>query len=423
MRVLLAAYAEKTHFLAMVPLAWALRSAGHEVRVATQPELVPVVVGAGLTAVPVGADHNMARVTKRFTGRWFAERHPELYEKVRWGRLPPFDLPDRPDWDYLVDGYEQVVPGYRMANEPMVDDLVGFARAWRPDLVLWEPATYAAPIAAVAAGAAHGRVLWSPDFYGRMRQDLRGLRAGGREGGDALTSWLERTANRFGVEFTEDLVTGGFTVDQFPASLRTPTGLPVVPVRYVPYPGPAVVPEWLREPPARPRVCLTLGLSSTERFGGYSVGVQEILESVADLDIEVVATVAEAERHRLGVIPGNTRVVSFVPLPVLLPTCSAVVHHAGFGTLCTSLLSGVPQLTMPEQEDAVVSSRRVAGQGAALTVHASEVTGEGVRNRVIRLLGEPSFATAADRLRDEMLEMPTPNDVVPRLVDRVAALR
>ena len=41
MRILFASIAEKTHFLGMVPLAWALQTAGHEVRVASQPEMVP----------------------------------------------------------------------------------------------------------------------------------------------------------------------------------------------------------------------------------------------------------------------------------------------------------------------------------------------------------------------------------------------
>ncbi len=42
MRVLFTCYAEKTHFLAMAPLAWALRTAGHEVGVA-----VPAGLRAG----------------------------------------------------------------------------------------------------------------------------------------------------------------------------------------------------------------------------------------------------------------------------------------------------------------------------------------------------------------------------------------
>ena len=48
MRVLFATYPERTHFLAMVPLAWALRTAGHEVRVASQPTFTDVITRAVL---------------------------------------------------------------------------------------------------------------------------------------------------------------------------------------------------------------------------------------------------------------------------------------------------------------------------------------------------------------------------------------
>jgi glycosyltransferase (activator-dependent family) len=415
MRVLFATYAEKTHFLAMVPVAWALRTAGHEVRVATQPALVDTVTSAGLTAVPVGTDHNMAKVTNRFLNKRFAERNPELHERVRWGRMPPFDMPERDEditWEYVKAGYHEVVPGYRMANEPMADDLVDFCRQWDPDLVIWEPASYAAPIAAAACGAAHARLLWCMDFFGRMRMNFRRLRDGRA---DALTEWLAGKADKYGVEFTEEMTTGQFTIDQFPASLRIDTGLHNVPVRYVPYNHTAVVPDWLWRKPERPRVVLTLGISATERFGGYAVSVQDIFDSLSDLDIELVATVAEQEQEKLTRIPDNTRVVPFVPLHAVVPTSSVMVHAAGFGTLCTTLKYGVPQLCLPEQQDTLVSTRVVAEQGAAVVVPSNEVTGAGVREQVVRLLNEPSFAAAAARLADEMAAMPAPNEVVPEL--------
>ncbi|WP_158890393.1 activator-dependent family glycosyltransferase [Amycolatopsis anabasis] len=432
MRVLFTAYAEKTHFLSMVPLAWALRTAGHEVRVASQPALVDVITQAGLTAVPVGADHTVARVTQRLLNKRFAERFPDIYDKVRWGRVPPYDLPDDPariTGDYLESGYTEIVAGYRMVNEPMIDDVVAFARHWEPDLVIWEPATHAGAIAAKAVGAAHARLLWSLDFFGRMREQFLRYREQAPGRPDALADWLGEQGAKYGVEFTEDLTTGQFTVDQFPDSLRMDAGLHYVPMRYVPYPGRAVVPKWLWERPERPRVCLTLGISSTERFGGYSIGVAEILDALSDLDIEVVATVAESEQAKLGKTPDNARIVSFVPLPALVPTCSAVIHHAGFGTLCTNLLNGVPQLTTPEQEDAVVSARRVAEQGAAVSIHATEVTGSQVREHLVRLLSDfddSAYRRNAERLRDEMLAMPVPNAIVgdlEQLTGKYAARR
>ncbi|WP_051915552.1 hypothetical protein [Streptomyces aureocirculatus] len=63
-RVLFVLYAEKTHLFIQVPLARAFAAAGHEVRVASQPELVPEITRAGLTAVPVGRDHAMGRLLR-----------------------------------------------------------------------------------------------------------------------------------------------------------------------------------------------------------------------------------------------------------------------------------------------------------------------------------------------------------------------
>jgi UDP:flavonoid glycosyltransferase YjiC (YdhE family) len=55
MRILLTTFAVRSHIYTQVPLAWALRAAGHDLRIATQPEGEPDVVSAGLTFVPVGA--------------------------------------------------------------------------------------------------------------------------------------------------------------------------------------------------------------------------------------------------------------------------------------------------------------------------------------------------------------------------------
>ncbi|MEA2207331.1 MAG: hypothetical protein QOE77_4107, partial [Blastocatellia bacterium] len=54
MRVLVSSWGWRSHFYPLVPLAWALRSAGHEVLVASQPSMTDTIVGAGLPAVALG---------------------------------------------------------------------------------------------------------------------------------------------------------------------------------------------------------------------------------------------------------------------------------------------------------------------------------------------------------------------------------
>jgi glycosyltransferase (activator-dependent family) len=421
MRVLFVCYAEKTHFLGMVPLAWALRTAGHDVRVASQPKLTDVITQAGLTAVPVGADHNLWSSASRFLTKRFAELNPEVHDRIRRGVFPPFDMAEDPaevTWEYLAEASPDIVKAARNTNSSMMAEVVDFARYWQPDLVFWEQASFAGSVAAKVSGAAHARFLWGLDFYGRWRTRFlreRAARPAERQA-DALAKWLGQEAGKFGAEFSEDMTTGHFSVEQLPAWQRVGTGLHSVPVRYVPYGGPSVVPHWLWEPPSRPRVAITLGLTSSESFGGYLVDVQDMLDSLADLDIEVVATVAEKEQHRMRHVPDNARIVAYAPLHVLAPTCSAIVHHAGAGTMATATISGVPQLILPDQADGWETSQRIADLGAGLRVEPSAATGAAVRESVIRLLTEPSFLDNVGRLRDEMLAMPAPNDIVEELV-------
>lgn len=54
----------KAHVYPHVPLAWALRAAGHEVCVVSQPDLVDEIAETGLTVVPVGEALNLGEGIK-----------------------------------------------------------------------------------------------------------------------------------------------------------------------------------------------------------------------------------------------------------------------------------------------------------------------------------------------------------------------
>lgn len=412
MRVLLTTYPEKTHFLLMTPLAWALRGAGHEVRVASLAGLTEVITQAGLTAVPIDRPDRFARMLEQ-DPTWLGTED---------GLLKPYDTavlpPEQVTWPHLRDGMaEQVAKWHKMSNQPLIADLVEFCRGWQPDLVIWETTTYAGAIAAQACGAAHARFMWSVDVFGLTRQHYRRLAAQQPAGErmDPLADWLGAHARRYGGEFSEELVSGQIVIDQLPESLRMPAEGDRLSMRYVPYGGAAVVPAWLRTPPARPRVALTLGLSTIDYDVGYAVDVPGILDALADLDIEVVATIAAGEQSRLRRVPDNVRLTTYVPLHALVPSCAAVIHHAGPGTLSTVALAGIPQLALPWDFDEPALAARMAAQGAGISVNATQADGPIVRDAVLRLLREPAFRQRAAALRDEMLAQPSPNDVVPRL--------
>ncbi|NUK73925.1 activator-dependent family glycosyltransferase, partial [Streptomyces lunaelactis] len=419
MRVLFVANPEKAHVLAMVPLAWALRTAGHEVRFASTPWFADTLTQAGLTAVPVGRDSDLWDQLRRAMPN--GEYRPEF------GLPAPYDVvqdPERVDWAQLRDGYDHIVQSWhRPACFPMISALVEFARAWQPDLVLWEPLAFGGPVAAKACGAAHGRLLWSYDAFGETREHFLRLKEQQPEGerSDPLAEWLGGYARKYGGEFSEDMTTGQFTVDQLPASLSGESALPKVRMRFEPYGGPAVVPRWLWSAPARARVALTMGVSATDHGAGYTISIQDVLDSLADLDIEVVATIAESEQAKLQRVPDNARLVSYVPLQALAATCDAVIHHAGFGTFLTMARHHpVPQLLLPWDFDGPVLARKAQEQGGSLVVRADRATGASVREGVLRLLSEPAFRERAAALREEIESTPGPHQVVEQLEELVA---
>nr|MDT0661778.1 activator-dependent family glycosyltransferase [Micromonospora sp. DSM 115978] len=420
MRILFATYAEKTHFWTMVPLAWALQTAGHEVRVASQPELTDVITNAGLTAVPVGKDHRMYEFIKQAAAEddgledWFdfAEDRPEVLT-----------------WEHLKWGYGQVVLWWwRVFNDVMIADLTTYCRQWKPDLVIWEPITFAGPIAATATGVPHARLMWSVDLFTRMRRRFHQVNeeqpADQRE--DVFRQWLAARVGRYGGEFSEVMTTGHFTIDTTPNSLRHDPHLDLdldlhyLPMRHIPYNGPSVIPDWLRTPPTKPRVALTLGVSSTERLDGYAISVQEILDHLADLDLDIIATLPPAQADKLHNTPTNTRIVGFAPLNALAPTCNAVIHHGGNGTYYTTLAAGVPQLIVPRFFDGGIRADYLARQGAGFKITDEEATGAKIREAVLRLVEDPAYAENATRLAAEMRALPTPNDLVGEIEELTA---
>ncbi|WP_017587952.1 activator-dependent family glycosyltransferase [Nocardiopsis ganjiahuensis] len=414
MRVLIATQAERTHFLGLVPVAWALRAAGHEVLVASQPALGGVVADAGLPFAPVGRDHALRRVMRRYHAM---------------GGDDEFDMAeDREEvltWEYLLGGYRLTVPWWwRMVNDPMFDDLVALGRSWRPDLVVWEPSTYAAPVAAQACGAAHVRYLWGADVFARTRWRFlrRWAEQPESDREDPLADWLAGRAARHGVEFSETLVQGQATIEQVPACLRVPSppGVDYLPMRYVPYNGRAVVPDWLRTPPQRPRVGLSLGTSTTDWYGGHEISLDEVLGGLSELDVEVVATLPAHEQAKLGTVPGNVRLVDYVPLHALAPTCDAMVTHGGPGTVLTGLAHGVPQLLVPHARmfDTVLLSGLVEAQGAGTVLPPEQVDPDTVGAAVRTLVNEPGPAHAARGLGREIADLPTP----AQLADTLTAL-
>ncbi|MEU8194199.1 activator-dependent family glycosyltransferase [Microbispora amethystogenes] len=423
MRVLFATAPFRSHLFVQAPLAWALRTAGHDVRVAAQPDMADDIMRCGLTAVPVGRGVDL--------NTQMSAAEPQ--ENPADPRNPGPGLPVQTDYardDPLAELGAHVGGCRALFNpEAVIEELVEFARDWEPDLVVWDTFAFAGVVAARACGAAHARMLFGADGLGQLRAACRPIWDGQppQARTDPLREWLEPVLARYGCAFDEETALGQWTIFPMPTWVWRPPGIHYLPMRHMAFNGPSSVPKWLHRPPARPRVCVTLGLSHRERNFGVVASAADLFAAVDGLDVEVIAALDATQLRSVTHVPDNVRVHDFVPLNVLLPTCSAIVHSGGAGTFASALEHGVPQLIVPNIYWAekwwgpVLMANGLEDQGAGVYVaDADHLTADTLRDRLVRVLEDPSFAGNAERLRRETLGMPTPNDVVP-ILERLTA--
>ena len=382
MRVLFVTAAWKSHYLFMVPLAWAFHAAGHEVRVAGQPSVLPAITESGLTAVCAGPDVDFA-----------AMHQGQVNENGGRGHYRE---------------HEAIVTMFHTVAEAMAEDLVTFARGWRPDLIIRDPVGFAACVAAAAVGVPLIRHSWGPDMFaadqGRWLEHL-------------MQERLAPAFDHFAGSAPDDL--GRWIIDPCPAGLQMPSADPALPVRFVPYNGSGSVPAWLRRPTGSTRVCVTWGTftsSATADAGMFMV--PQVIEALSELDVDVVAAVTATEAARLGDLPPQVTVAAQIPLNVLLGSCAAVVHHGGATTMLSSALYGVPQLAITHMFEQAFNGVRLAASGAGSHLPATDADVTAIRNHVSALLHDEAYLTAACGLRSEILARPTPSKVV----DEIAAL-
>ncbi|MCX4469497.1 Desosaminyl transferase EryCIII precursor [Micromonospora sp. MW-13] len=413
MRILFAIFPAAAHLYPITPLAWALQAAGHEVRVATSPNIAGTIEAAGLTAVPAGGPVQLASEEEERLERPTDVLVLDHSHETAWRTVARYLT------GLFIRTFPDPEPGADHAS--MADDLVAFARGWQPDLVVWDTLNPVGMVAAKASGAAHARLLWGLDNVAWLSRKFR-EQPGGQLYDDPLVCWLEPLLNKYGCAFDEEAITGQWTLDLVPSRMRLPLDLRYVPVRRVAYSGASTVPDWLREPPGRPRVCLTLGVSSRTVYNKYrGFPIAELFDHIADLDIELVATLNRSQLAEVRKVPDNVRTVDYVPLRLLLPTCSAIVHHGGGGTTAAAVEQRVPHLIIPVPKwDEENTARHVVSRGAGLAMDGQDFSVAEFRRNLLRLLDEPSFQRGADALYEDMLATPSPVETVP-VLERLTA--
>jgi hypothetical protein len=408
----------------MVPLGWALRAGGHEVFVVTAPEpglTIGDMTSTGLAAAQAGDQVDIGKVAQQEASK--VAPVAVLNDANRKAVQADYSR-----CDARVE-LEQMARIYPKAFSPrsMVDELIAFAQAWQPDLVLWDHVMmFAGPLIARTCGAANARFLYCPDCVAQLHLAFHDQHGGADPIEDALRA---RFAEYGFNDFDERTQFGDWTVNCMPDWTWKPPGMRYLAMRPMAYNGPSAVPDWLHRAPTSRRVCITLGLTSRGVHSSIP-SIENLFKAASNLDVEVIATLSREHVADLDAIPDNVRAIDFVPMNVLLATCSAVLHHGGAGTVFSALEHGVPQVILPSNFanekfwGQVAHAGALEEQGAGVYVDTSRpITAEELGDHLIRVLDDPSYERNAARLRAELLRLPAPGDIVPLLVELTAQHR
>lgn len=122
------------------------------------------------------------------------------------------------------------------------------------------------------------------------------------------------------------------------------------------------------------------------------------LEGLADERVRVLATYNRRPPPVPLRVPANARLAEWVSYARTMPHCSAVVCHAGHGTVMRALACGVPVVACPAAGDMAENAARVGWAGVGVSLPRRLVTARGVRLAVARVLGERRIAERAREL-------------------------
>lgn len=186
-----------------------------------------------------------------------------------------------------------------------------------------------------------------------------------------------------------------------PESLDEPGRPRAANVRYVGpvLEGPGADGGW--RPPGvddgRPLVIVSLGTTPMDEG---SV-LQRVLTALADAPVRVLATVGDHLDPMELAVHDNVHVRGYVRHAAVLPWASAVVSHAGLGTVLAGLAAGLPQVCVPLGREQPLNAAAVERIGAGVTV-APTTAADVVRAAVVRAVDDLELRAGAARMALEI---------------------
>jgi UDP:flavonoid glycosyltransferase YjiC (YdhE family) len=377
MRVLLGAFGDPGHAFPMIALGRALRARGHEVTLQTWERWRPAVEGEGLNFAPA-PEYSAFPVPLEGDG---APPQPlDFYEAIVYATRDTLPLLEALRPNVVVHDILTLAPS-------LCAELLGIPRATLIPHVFPESAP-GFPI--YSFGALLPRTALGRTFWNRAHLPVkRGLQSGREALNRTRTAVALPPLQRVHGGTSDELA----LIATFP-QLEYPRSWPA----HVHVVGPLM---W--EPPAEDvplpsgEEPLVLVAPSTSQDPDHRL-LHAALSGLADAPVRVLATYNRRLPSRPLPVPENTTVVDWLSYAHTLPSCDAIVCHAGHGTLVRALSLGVPVIACPVAGDMNENAARLVWAGAGTRLPRRFISPRPLRHAVELTLGDASIRLRAGEL-------------------------
>ncbi|WP_280507749.1 glycosyltransferase [Nocardia flavorosea] len=154
--------------------------------------------------------------------------------------------------------------------------------------------------------------------------------------------------------------------------------------------------------------------------GDFDQLVRPALAALAqrpDLNVVVTTGSTRDDLDALSV-PSHIQVRDFVPYTHLLPNIDLMITNGGYGGVQQALSRGVPVIVAGDTADKPEVAARVAYTGTGIDLGGIAPAPAAVASAIDRVLSDPAFRIAAQRLADEMARY-TPIDTIEGVLSQV----
>ncbi len=151
----------------------------------------------------------------------------------------------------------------------------------------------------------------------------------------------------------------------------------------------------------RPIIYISLGTMLNNSVSFF----RKCIRAFAGEDISVIISIGTRfSVDKLGVIPGNIKVYTFVPQLEVLQHANLFITHGGMNSVNESLYYGLPMLVIPRGNDQPTIAKRIAELKLGITINKNKVTPESLRSAAYTVINNSKFKENAKEMQNSMLQ-------------------